>query len=155
MAQRRDLMLGRGDVAKKRHPMRELSAVLDRHELQIELELAAVRAHRRGLRLERPLLEYVMQHRLEDGMMPLHDAEDHRRLSDDVFAAPPVDRAEPVIHECDARSDRLDSRSHDGDALARDMDGRAEEPQLLALHPLRSELSLQPFRRLDVVVQAV
>ena len=35
-------MLGGGDVAQKGHPVRELPAVLDRHELQVELELAAV-----------------------------------------------------------------------------------------------------------------
>src|SRR5688572_21185111 len=101
-------MLGRGHIAKKGHPVRELPAILDRHELQIELELAAVLAHRRRFGLERTLLEDVMQQRLENRLMTLHDAEDHRRLPDDVFAAASAHRAEAFVHESDARTNGLD-----------------------------------------------
>ena len=128
---------------------RELARVFDGNELQIELELRPVRARRRGLGLERAVLEHVLQQRVEDRLVALDDAEDERRLPDDLLAAQAVHRAEAVVHERDARPDRLDRRRHDGDPLGRDVDGRAEEAELLAVDALLGQLALEPLRPLE------
>src|SRR4051794_21728377 len=99
--------------------MRELPAVLDRHELQIELELAAILLLRRGLGGKRLQREHVLQQRIEDGVMGVDDAEGHRRLADDLFARPAINGAETVVDECDSRPKRLYRRRQDGDALSR------------------------------------
>src|SRR5205814_6871058 len=106
-------------VAQKRHPVRELAAVYDRHELQIELELMSILAPRGGLGRERLPRENVMQERIENRVMPLDDAEGHRRLADDFLALASVDVAEAVVDEGDARAERLDRGREDGDPLPR------------------------------------
>jgi hypothetical protein len=140
--QRRDLVLRDRDVAQEGDPVRELPRVLDRDELQVELELRAVRTPRRDLRFERAMLEDVLQQRLDHRLLPLDDPEDLRRLPDDVFRPPPVDRAEAVVHESDARSDRLHRRRQDRDPVGRDANCGAEQAQLLPLDPLLGQLPL-------------
>src|SRR5687768_9374789 len=94
MPERYDLMFRLGHGTQERNPVRELAPVLDRHELQVELELLAVRSERGRLGLERPVLEHVLHERVEDRLMPLDDAEDQRRLTDHVIATATVNRAE-------------------------------------------------------------
>src|SRR5207248_5156422 len=100
-------------------------AVFDRHEVDVDLELAAVFAPRGRFAVERLPGEDVVEKRAEDRLVLVDDAEDDRRLPDDVGAIRAVERQESVADERDPRPDRLDRGSENGDAKARDMNRAA------------------------------
>ncbi len=149
MAKRRHLVLFRGDVAREGHPVRELAGVFDRNELQIELELRASRAPRGDLGFERTLFEDMLQQSVGDRLLALDDSKRERRLANDVFAPSAKDRAEAVVHEGDPRADRLDGGRHDGDSVGRHVNRGAEQTELLGVHPLLRELTLETVRNVD------
>jgi hypothetical protein len=85
----------------------------------------------------------VLQKRRQDGVMAIDDPEDLRSLSDDLIAATPVKPAECIVDERDARSHGLDRRREHGNPVVRDVNRRAEKPELIRLNPAFRQFSIQ------------
>ena len=66
MPQRHDLILAVGDVSQECDPVRQLTAVLDRNDLQLQLELRSILSLGRHLGFEGVAIEDVIEHGLED-----------------------------------------------------------------------------------------
>src|ERR1700680_1900795 len=132
MAEHEELVLAVGDVAKKGDPVRDLSPIVDRNELPLQLELAAVFAPGRHVRFEGVAIEDVIEERIEDRLLPIDDAEDHERLTDDLVARAAVERAEAVVDEGDAWTGRFLRRREDGDPLPGHAHRAAEKAELIA-----------------------
>ncbi len=142
-----ELHLVLAHVAQECHPVRQLAGVLHRHELDFDLEFAAVLPLRRRFIHERLVLEDVPQHRLDHRLLPLHDAEGVERVADDLVAAAAIHRGEAFIDEGDARPHFLHRGRQDGNARGRHLYRGAEEAQLLALDPRPHQCGIAIERR--------